>query len=132
MVRFREKIVAAGLDRFHAVAGVAKRGHEDHGDARGARVAFHAAAHFEAGRAVIDAEVTGGHRDVENREIGAAVETRRQRRRRITRHHGAKAERFELVDEQLDVRIHIVGNEDQRQRPGNGGHRRLRSSRRKT
>ena len=76
--------------------------------------------------AVVHAEVAGGHRDVEDAEVGLLLEAGGERRRPVVRRDRAEAEHVELVEEQLHVRRNVVGDEDER-RVGRGrrelGHR---------
>ena len=110
VVRLGQKIVASRLDRANAIGGIAKRGNKDDRNARGARIALEAAAHFETSLTVAHPELTGGHRDIEDREIRPMRNRHRERRRRITRDHAAKTERLQLIDEQFDIRIHVIGD----------------------
>ena len=75
VVRFRQKVIPAGLDRLHAIGRVVERGDEDDGNARRARIALDATAHFEARRAIVDTQITRGHRDIENAEVRLLLET---------------------------------------------------------
>jgi hypothetical protein len=114
IVRLREEVVATGLDGLDAIGGIVERGHEDHGDARRTRVALDAAAHLESGRTIIDAEVAGGHRHVEDAQVRLLLEARLQRGWAVVRCDRAKAEHVQLVKEQLHVRGDVVRHEDDR------------------
>jgi hypothetical protein len=113
-VRLREEVVAAGLDALHAVGGVVERRDEDDGRARGARVALEAPAHLEAGQAVGDAEVPGGHAHVEQADVGSRRERQGERAGPVLREDGAEAEQLQLVREELDVGGHVVGDQHER------------------
>ncbi len=113
-MRLRQKVVAAGLDRLHAIGRVVERGDEDDGDACGARIALEPPADLEARGAVVAAEGARRHRDVENAEVRPVRVAGVDRRRAIDRFDDAVAERAELIVQQLDVRRNVVGDENQR------------------
>ena len=66
------------------------------------------------GARVVDAEVAGGHRHVEDAEVGMAFGADPQRRRAVVGRDGAEAEDVQLVEEELHVRGHVVRDEDER------------------
>ena len=111
-MRLGEKVVAAGLDAAHPVAGVVERGDEYHRNAGGARVALDAAADFEPGGAVVDAEVARRHRDIEDAEIGMMLEGRRHRGRSVDGGYRFVTQAVQLVEQQLDVGGNVVSDEN--------------------
>ena len=129
VVRLEQEVVAAGLDALHPVGRVVERGDEDDGDARRARVALDAAAHFEAGIAVGDPEVAGRHRDVENAEVGMVLEAGGHRPGAVVGSDRAKPEQGQLVGQQLDVGVDVVGDEDERGELRAGARHRSRAGR---
>ena len=114
VVRLGEEVVAAGLDRLDAIGRVVERRDEDDGNALRARIALDAAADLESRRAIVDAEVAGGHRHVEDAEVGTMLEARGERRRSVRGGDGAEAQHVQLIEQQLDVRRDVVGDENQR------------------
>ena len=113
-MRLGEEIVAAGLDRLHAVGRVVQRRDEDDRDARRARIALDPAAHLEAGAAVVASQIARGHRHVEDAEIRFVLEARDKRAGPVGRGDRAKSEHVELIEEKLDVRRDVVRDENER------------------
>src|SRR6185437_796646 len=114
IVRLGQKVVAASFDTFHAVGGVVQRRHEDDWNARSPWVALDTATHFESRGSVIDAQLPGGHRDVENTQVGVMLDARSDRRRPIDGRDRAEAQSLQLVEQKLHVRRHIVGDQNER------------------
>ena len=59
-------------------------------------------------------EITGRHRDIQNTEIGTMLDARGYGGGAIYGADGAEPECFELIEQKLHVRRHVVGDEDQR------------------
>ena len=75
-------------------------------------IALDAAAHLESGGPVVDAEVAGRHRHVEDAEIGMMLEGRRYRGRSIDGGYRLVTEAVQLIEQQLDVGGNVVSNEN--------------------
>jgi hypothetical protein len=120
VVRLREEVVPARLDRLHPIRRVVEGRDEDDRDARRARIALDAPADLEPGGPVVDAEVPRRHRDVEDAEVRHLVEADLHRRRSVGRGDRPEAQDVELVEQQLHVRRHVVGDEDDRRVGGRG------------
>ncbi len=114
VVRLGEEVVAARLDRLDTIGRVVQRRDEDDRNALRARIALDPPADLEPGRPVVHAEVAGRHRHVEDAQVRPTLEAHRQRRRAIRRRERAKSQHVELVEQQLHVRRHVVGDENQR------------------
>ena len=62
---------------------------------------------------VVAPEVADRHRDIENDKIRAVLEARRDGGRPIVGRDGAKAKRFELIHQQLNIRLNVIRHEDE-------------------
>ena len=109
----RAEIVGPGLKPRDTVRRLITRGDHDDRQIGRPRIGLDTPADFEAGVAVIAAEVARRHRDVEDAEIGAMLEARREGAGPVRRGDGAKAEDVQLVEQELDVRRDVVGDENQ-------------------
>jgi hypothetical protein len=63
---------------------------------------------------MIDAEVARRHGDIPDAQIGMFLHAGTIRGRAVDRRDGAETERMKLVEQKLNVRRHVVGDEDER------------------
>src|SRR5207302_7762349 len=98
VVGLGKKIVAASFDPAYTIAGVVERCDEDHRNPRCARISLDAPTHFKPRRAVVDAEIPGRHRDIENAKIRMLLEGGSDRRRTIRSRYRLVAEAVKLVE----------------------------------
>src|SRR5690606_33121970 len=114
VVRLGKEVVATRLYGAHTVTGLVKRGDEDYGYSLRAWITLDPATHFKSCGPILNAKVTGRHRDVEDAHVRHVLQAGLQGRRTVVSRYGSKAQRVQLNLQKLHIGGYVVCHQNER------------------